>query len=346
MMKKVCTWFAKAFIAVVLSFCIISVFCYFYCNYPSHYTTPSHSTDYYWDKNAITIRGTEGFALSKTDAKGYVNTYPEKNDEIDILLMGSSHTEGFNVASDKNYAYVLNKLMNDNDAGMYAYNIGVSGHTLSRCFNNLEYAINEFNPTKYISIETTSLEIPLDDLIKLDNGTYDTLPSYDSGIASLMQKSDFLRQMYSQLSNVLEQGNTDTNTVVDDMEKQPEGYTSNEDNSEYQGYLESTLKKASSVAESNGCELIITYIPPLEFNYEGDIEKTQLSEYEKIFKNLCEKYNITVIDMRSAFTDLYNETYNLPQGFSNTVVGEGHINEYGHAEIAKELYEYITEDKK
>lgn len=345
-MKKVCTWFAKALVAVVLSFCIISAFCYFYCNYPSHYTTPSHSTDYYWDKNAITIRGTEGFAFTKTDSNGYVNTYPAPKDDIDILLMGSSHTEGFNVASDKNYAYILNKLMYDNDYDMYTYNIGTSGHTLSRCFNNLENAVNEFKPAKYISIETTSLEIPLDDLVKLDNGTYDTLPSYDTGIVSVLQKSDFLRQMYSQLSNILEQGNVDTNTVIDDTEKQYEDVVVENDYSEYKSYLENTLKQVSVIAENNGCKLIITYIPQLECDYEGEIVESKVSEYEIIFKTLCEKYDITIIDMHSSFVEMYNETYRLPQGFSNTTVGKGHINEYGHTEIAKELYEYITEEIK
>lgn len=346
-MKKICFWFIKAFVAGVIAFFIISIFCFFYCNYPAHYTTPSKSTDYYWDKNALSIRGTEGFAFSRTDENGYVNTYPDKSDEIDILLMGSSHTEGFNVGETENYAYVLNELLNDNEQDMYAYNIGVSGHTLSRCFNNLDNAVSEFEPSKYIAIETTSLEIPLEDLQKLDDGTFDTLPSYDSGLIFFLQKSDFLRQMYSQFSNLMAQNNSnDTEIVVVDSDNAITDEKQKQDLSEYEIYLEKAIKKASDIAKQNDCELCITYIPQVQFDYEGKALDLQISEKGKLFESLCEEYDITLINMHSTFMEMYNETYILPQGFSNTAVGEGHINKYGHSEIAKELYRHITEEKK
>ena len=59
------------------------------------------------------MRGTEGFAYTKTDENGFVNTFPEKKDEINVLVMGSSHAEGFNVDSDENFTYVLNKKFKD-----------------------------------------------------------------------------------------------------------------------------------------------------------------------------------------------------------------------------------------
>jgi hypothetical protein len=43
---------------------------------------------------------------------------------------------------------------------------------------------------------------------------------------------------------------------------------------------------------------------------------------------------------------MYNSTYHLPRGFSNTAPGEGHTNKYGHACIAQELYKHIAKEEK
>lgn len=346
-MKKYFLWFGKAFIAIITAFLIITVFCFFYCNYPSHYTTPSKSTDYYWDKNALSIRGTEGFALSRTDDNGYVNTYPNIGNSVDVLLMGSSHTEGFNVNETENYAYNLNKLLNENGLNMYAYNIAVSGHTMSHCLNNLDNAVSEYKPSEYVFIETNSLEIPLDELQKLDDGSFERLPSYDSGWVAFMQKSDFIRQMYAQFNNLMNQSvanateevSVNSNTSVFDDKKQ-------QALSEYEYYLDKAIKKVKDTADKSGCKIVIMYIPNLGFDYYGNVVDLQLTEKGEIFETLCQKYDVPLINMYSAFAEMYINTNNLPQGFSNTAVGKGHINKYGHSVIAEELCEFIMEENK
>jgi hypothetical protein len=346
--KRVLIWFVKAFLAAVVAFGLITLFCFFYCNMPSHYTTPSGTTDYYWDKNALSIRGTEGFAFTKTDDNGYVNTYPSEKETIDILLMGSSHTEGFNVGKTENYAYVLNEFLAENSKDMYAYSIGTSGHTFSRCLRNLESAVKEFAPTKYIVIETSSLEIPFSELQKLDDGTLEVLPSQNSGVSYYLQKSDFLRRVYTQLTNAMEnKGGNDKADVapLENTQTKNSSETPVDDTDWYYVYLEKTLQKAKNIAEKNNCQLIILYNAEIDFDYNGKIEEQRISENGKKLLSLCQKYDIALIDMYPAFTQAYNETLHLPQGFSNTRVGEGHINRYGHEEIAKELYRYIAEDK-
>ncbi|MEE1061910.1 MAG: hypothetical protein UH080_08890 [Ruminococcus sp.] len=349
-MKKTLLWFLKAFLAAVTAFCVISVFCFFYCNQPSHHTTPTKATDYYWDQNSLSFLGTEGFAFTKTDENGYVNTYPKQSDEIDILLMGSSHTEGFNVDETENYAYQLNNLLAENNKNMYAYNIGTSGHTLSRCLRNLESATNEFKPSKYIIIETSTLTIPLKDLQNLDNGTHDLLPSYDSGPVYYLQKSDFFRRVYSQFSNVMKTNNTSKNTVSPSDNKGSILSDASSDSSHvvetdpYEVYLEKALKNASNIAKENGCKLVILHNAELGIDYNGNVEAFQITEDIKKFQSICEKYDIDIVNMHPIFSQAYNETFELPQGFSNTAVGRGHINKRGHSEIAKELYRYITED--
>ena len=45
--------------------------------------------------------------------------------------------------------------------------------------------------------------------------------------------------------------------------------------------------------------------------------------------------------MSDRFLKEFNEGYILPYGFVNSTVGSGHLNRYGHAMIADEIYKRI-----
>lgn len=64
----------------------------------------------------------EGFSWIKTDANGYNNASIPEN--VDILLMGSSHMEAVQVSQSENTAALLNTML----PGMKTYNTGISGH--------------------------------------------------------------------------------------------------------------------------------------------------------------------------------------------------------------------------
>lgn len=66
-------------------------------------------------------------------------------------------------------------------------------------------------------------------------------------------------------------------------------------------------------------------------------------KYINIFKNCCKEYNIEVIDVTQRFISNYEENYELPYGFANTLPGKGHLNKVGHELIADELYRRINE---
>ena len=142
----------QVFCSLILSFLILNVVCFFYYNVPVHSESESGSTDYVWEKSKFYSKGTEGFAFGTTDEKGFNNLSAENSVSPELLIMGSSHTEAFNVAQNENYAYLLKELMNENGMEWNTYNIGVSGHTITTCLNNFENAISEFEPTKYVVI--------------------------------------------------------------------------------------------------------------------------------------------------------------------------------------------------
>ncbi|MDD6214755.1 MAG: hypothetical protein PUB42_06205 [Firmicutes bacterium] len=98
------------------------------------------------------MRATEGYSWVRTDGNGFNNA--EIIDDINILVMGSSQMEGFNVQKDKNTVYRLNERLKQGNINIQAYNIGISGHSIDCCINNIENVVKEFSPTDYVIIET------------------------------------------------------------------------------------------------------------------------------------------------------------------------------------------------
>ena len=336
-MKKTVLWFLKAGAAALIAFVILSVFSYFYYNLPIHYSDPSGVTDYVWDRNAFCSRGTEGFSWLKTDDNGYVNTYPNKKEQVDILVMGSSHSEGFNVNYDENYTYVLNELLEEKGKGLYAYSVATSGHGLERNINNLSAALERFQPSKYVVIEFPDLELDPEGLKEMVEGRLEPMPSYNSGLIFQLQKSDLLRLMYYQLSQVSINKAVEAELLEEKPDEQLYEFY-------YDYYMNQMLAMAAETAREHDCELIITYLSLLEFDYNGRLVEPMDAARREQFRGMCEKNGIVYLDMYSAYAEMYNTTNRLPRGYSNTVAGEGHTNKYGHACIARELYQLITKE--
>lgn len=331
-MKKTILWMIKALVAGLISFGIVSGICFYYYNLPVHYTNETGATDYFWDKETVSIRGTEGFARTETDENGFVNTYPEKKAEINVLVMGSSHAEGFNVNSDENFTYVLNKMFKDNGQDKYAYNIGTSGHNFVRCLKNLDSAIETYKPTEYVFIEISAINFDVKSLEQLNSGTYETLPSNNKGLIYQLQKLDFVRLIYAQISNFMKKDSVDTS------EKKVE-----KDLTQYKQLVETSVQNVGKTASKTGCKVVVVFCPMVEIDYNGEIIKKEITPEQRIFIDACEKYGVGYINMFTSYETMYKETNNLPQGFSNTAVGVGHTNKYGHNCIAEEIYNFIIE---
>ena len=107
-MKKNLKWLFKAIVAGCAALVLLNLFAFFWYNVPVHYENPSGATEYVWERHKFYSKATEGFALGRTNNEGFnnINDYHE-GDSIDILLMGSSHTEGFNVAQDENSGAII-----------------------------------------------------------------------------------------------------------------------------------------------------------------------------------------------------------------------------------------------
>lgn len=330
-MQKTFLWFAKALVSGVLALTILTAFCVLYYNLPVHSSTMDGATDYSWQKNKFYSRGTEGFAWGKTNNEGYLNPYDYQDGmNIDVLLMGSSHMEAFNVAMEDSTASQLDLLLESETV----YNIGVSAHTFLTCCNNFEDALKKYNPQKYVVIETATLSFGEKELEKAIQGTYEELPSHSGGIIGLLQKNQFLRLLYSQLTNWKDASNQPPNT------NQP-----TQSENDYEALYLGLLTKLSQMANSYGVKLIILHHPRVTIDTKNDVAIIKDTESIQRFATYCEMSGVEFLDMSNRFLAEYNENHILPHGFANTSVGKGHLNKHGHRMIAEELFKIMEGEK-
>lgn len=333
--KKLFVAGCKIAISCIIAFILLTLFCYFYYNMPVHNTNSDGSTDYKWEENTFYSRGTEGFAWGKTNNDGFMNMFDyEDGMEIDILIMGSSQMEAYQVGMDESTASRLNLLL-----GKYlVYNIGISAHNFLTCACNLEAAVKKYQPAKYIIIETDRLSFSEGALAHAINGTMAELPSYSDGIVGFLQHNQFLRLLYKQAKDFMKAQTDDAIDLADNG-------TSNgtENSSENMRLLNQLLEKMSGIAEKNGANIIIVYHPGTIINYDGTLHLTGDSNISQRFQKLCENNGIIFLDMSCRFKREYYDTFTLPYGFANSPVGSGHLNKYGHNMIADELYNLISE---
>lgn len=311
-------------VAGLISFLILNAFSFFYYNTPPRIEDKSGSVDYKWPANAFYSRGTEGNAYGKVNNDGFNNQIDYNNDlNIDILLMGSSHLEGFNTAQKYNVANVLN-----HNTDYLTYNIGISEHTLLNCIYDLESAINKYKPKKYVIIETMNVSFYEDEISKFVSGN-GKLDSFSSPMMDFLQNFKYLKLLFTQYNN----------TKGHKTGLKNEGSINNEK------ILNELFKEAKEVCDKNDVELVFLYHPTLSFDNEGNVNAVYNRKDMDIFKNACIENDIHFINMEDTFINAYKTNKVLPHGFNNTVPGSGHLNKYGHEMIAMEIKKFVEENE-
>lgn len=238
------------------------------------------ATDYTWESGQFMSTMKEGFSWLRFDSNGFNNTYKEKSfEDIDILLMGSSHMEGVNVGSSQNTGYLLNALLDET-----TYNIGISGHTIYTCIKNIENAVAVYNPSEYVIIETDKIALSEEKMREVLVGEYETIKSYDGGIFYILQKKiPVIKTIYKQI------------TSWETEKKSDEDIFSYSE--EYMGTLEAFLGKAVEPVNNVGAKLIIFYHPTTKLDESGELANTTNSEALMAFEKVCEDNNIIFVEL-------------------------------------------------
>ena len=326
-MKKFGVWILKAIAGGVAALLALNAFCMLYYNVPVHYTNPDGSTEYKWETSTFYSKGTEGFAWGVTNNDGFNNLRDyAPGEKIDILLMGSSHMEGFNVAQDENAGAVLNTLF---DGEKYTYNIGTAGHTMLYCIKHLAAALDTYAPGEYVVIETNTVEFAPEDIDAVISGTLADIPSQSGVLITLMQKMPYLRLLYTVQFKGL---GGDTNTApaeIPTTQLKPAAA------------LSPLLERVADICGARGVQPIIVFDPAVYVDGEGRAYTQTDAECLAAFESVCAENGIVFVDLTGAYIGEYADSCELPYGFANTTPGVGHMNKVGHRLFAQEVCETI-----
>lgn len=327
----------KITVSGIIALVILTLFSHFYYNTPTNSINKDGSTNYRRTANVFYSQGREGFGWGKTNNEGFANMFDYSDDlKIDILIMGSSHMEAYQVDMSQSTASKLNALLEDK----VVYNIGVTGHHFLTCARNLKAALNKYHPIKYVVIETSSESFSDEDIAFVINEGTVQLENHEIGIRGLLRRNSYLRLINKQIQDygVLTVGGNIEE--AEDIEVLAESDTAND-----KTLLNELLHKMSRLAEEYGVKLIIVYHPSISIASDGSFSLNTDQNALIRFKQSCDVNGVLFLDMSDRFKEEYESSYTLPYGFANSPVGSGHLNKYGHAMMADELYQLILEDE-
>ena len=332
MTKRFFRWLGKAAAAGLLAFLLLCLFCFFYSNIPVHSTNPTGATEYRWEAGRFYSRMTEGFALGKTNNDGFNNLRDYTPGEtIDVLLMGSSHMEAYNVSQDKSTAAVLNRLF---DGERYVYSIGTAGHTLPYCVKHLGAALDVYAPGQYVLLETVSLNLTPADMEAAVDGTLADIPSHTGGLVGLLQRVPLLRLLYTKyFKNVL--------TFGGDPEEAPAPVTKAP--GDYDAALAAFIGQIGRESAAHHVQAVIVFNPAVGIADDGGLYTVTDPAQLAAFQALCAENSVRFLDLTDVYMRAYSEQHLLPSGFSNTAPARGHLNPVGHRLIAETVYAAIRE---
>lgn len=250
--------------------------------------------------------------------------------------------EAMNIPQDKNVASLLNCTLSD----WTTYNIGMSGHTIYTCVQNLKNAMDCYQPGEYVILETSTIDLEDNKMQQVLDESYPEIPSYDSGLHYTIQKKfPVVKAVYKSLdewwSVTPTSGGNDA--VVQKDEKSSAQPTGNKTEVEHEDrlILNQFIKKAADAVNAAGAEFIIFYHPKTEIDRKGNLINYTNEDALVAFQKACVENDVIFVDMTEDFEKLYLENHVLAHGFINTAVGVGHLNQDGHRVIAERLVSVI-----
>ena len=340
MWKKYVKWVGKVLGAGVMAFLILTLFATFYYNPPIHVKGSSAATSYVREPGSFWARATEGFAMGKIDEQGYNNSFNTDYSNIDVLMMGSSQTEGLYVNDNQCVSYLLNQKFASDGSDRAVYNIGMSAHTFYRNVQNMTAALDTYKPASYIAIETSVLSCNPEEVNQALTAAMPELTTYQGNTLVMeLQKMPYIKLLYQQYKNYSSQ----ETAGVDDTAGSVSAEGMNDYNTQMTNQI---LSYIATTASDYDCEAMIYFIPEVAISEDGSLVFSADDVLRGQYSELCRQNGLLFVDMTERIAEKYKSEGILASGFSNTTIGYGHLNVDGHRMLADAIYETIKEEEK
>lgn len=331
---------AKLFIAGMVAVMILNILCAVYYRRPGVYNRETNATTVIHRPEGCVVSLTEGRGINYVDSSGYFNYDKPLSKDGYILCLGASNLEALQVMQSENYVNVCNSKLAKNDE-LVVYNMGASNHTyVNGVVSGFESAITEFPESKAVVI---AMEGAYDMSSSQIMNSLDHIRAYDvsetgQSIAWDSMWRQHLKELMPVLYNLhvrLAEMRSFDQTIFNKENKQVESSFTHDENNELSHY-EAFVKTMMYMKGLYDGEIIIEYHPGACVDDDGNLVLIDVSYYDELVE-ACNDTGVIFADCREKYEDLYNRNYKLPYGFSNTQVGAGHLNKYGHKAIAENL---------
>lgn len=338
----------KRVLAVILTICIMNIVCFAYYN-PTH---NSVKNAYRLEPNGIGFQATEGVAFTYTDSNGFTNRDLPLEETDYILVMGSSQGVGFNVPIEERFSDRLNTMLGYTDT-LKVYNVAYSGGGFKDIVHNYKELMEEFPEAQTVLIELDSAHLHLSE--SDFNYAIEQVNKSDSIIGKELSNYSFVERVMNFLKGSLPLGllfikqylawkplMTDLPEKFSSVEGEEFNLQEIEGGEDVRKELEYWDACLQLISQESNAKIVIVFHDPINMEMNESID-TSLPEKMKQIEKICDKYGIEIINMLPAFTQNYMENYELPYGFGNTQLNQGHLNKTGHRLIAEEIYNYLME---
>lgn len=274
----------------------------------------------------------EGFCVGNLDANGYNNAfYVERGLDVaerpNVLVMGSSHGEAYNVPMQANLTYRLNlKFENDKEEKTF-YSCARSGHAIAMNAARCDDALRFFKPKEYLILELWHFPGAL----SVEKGINDGYPNKSPASPLIVNAIKWIHGLPWARNIFLTMRGDEIKAAT---ESSPE---------ELELAWSALVKHIVKAAENNDVKPIIFFHRVFNLEKDGSISPSWDVEELALFRAICEREGVVFVDATERFREEYEKNNVWPYGFCNAGIISGHLNRDGHRIIADVLEEKIRE---
>lgn len=300
------------------------------------------------EPNSLICRFDEGRCVARLDANGYNNAYYRDFDreltDVDVLTLGSSHMEAYQLPERANFVYLLNERFANDASTRSFYNSGRSGHPFSVRVARYEEALKLFKPKKYAIFEVFSVPTAAEIDRVFDEGVRNRTAGVSSTLRWALAVVRGLPWARLKLLNLKEAlappASVATAPTLD--ENSPEALAAKElEKQKLEASWTRLVRKISDLSREYGVTPIAYFHASSKLQKDGSCAPNWDPENLAAFRAVCEREGVVFVDATERFRVEYETNDVWPYGFCNAGVVSGHMNRDGHRILADLLEETI-----
>lgn len=335
-------------ISVILNVTFFEIFLRFLISSPCRQVVDKN-LGYLNIPNSHYVESMEGFSRTTFNSLGFNDNEPmaSENSDRKIFVVGDSYTEGFQVNKNKNYAQILENILNadKNSKKIDIIKICRDGfipihypEIIKRYYDKFhpEMIIVQFGSHSVHDLYSNEVKIDYDENGKIREFVpkVRTEDKQKERFRVFINNSSLLYYLIKKYKGLIMTFIKPEKLSIDNVPTQNKNNQNFEDMILRMEFLTNKLLDYRS-------KLFFIYLPEPGSYMNNHDQRNDISY--NVVKYIAHKKNIPLIVFEDEFISFYNKTLIPSHGFSNTIPGEGHLNIYGHNIVGNKIANQIND---